>query len=87
MVYGVVPLASDISSIPQTLAEIGCGVAFPTQATDRYVTEILEYLADPDRWQTESRRGRQARHRFTYEAYGAALDEMFLRSWGISPLN
>jgi glycosyltransferase involved in cell wall biosynthesis len=87
MAYGVVPLASDISSIPQTLAEIGCGVAFPTQATDRYVTEILEYLADPDRWQAESRRGRQARHRFTYEAYGAALDEMFFRSWGMSPLN
>lgn len=87
MAYGAVPLASDISSIPQTLAEIGCGVALPAEAIDRYVTAIMAYLANPDRWRAESQRGMQASHRFSYEAYGASLSEMFRRSWGISPLD
>lgn len=84
MAYGVVPLTSDVSSIPQILAEIGCGVALPCSAIDQYVAAIQEYLEKPERWQTESRRGREAAQRFTYPAYGASLEAMFRSYWGIS---
>lgn len=84
MAYGALPLASDISSIPQTLGEIGCGAALPAQAIERYVDEILGYLERPERWQAESQRGQQAAQRFTYEAYVASLKAMFHSHWGIS---
>jgi glycosyltransferase involved in cell wall biosynthesis len=82
MAYGAVPLASDISSIPQILGESGCGVALPGTAVDRFVTATLEYLGDPERWQVESQRGQRASERFTYAAYGAALNRMFEQVWG-----
>jgi glycosyltransferase involved in cell wall biosynthesis len=78
MAYGAVPLASDVSSIPQILGEIGSGVALP----DTAVKAILEYLANPERWQAESQRGQRAGERFTYPAYGAALNRMFEQVWG-----
>ena len=82
MAYGVVPLASDVSSIPQILSEIGCGVALPYQAIDRFAAVVQEYLKNPERWQAESQRGQQASGRFTYSAYGAALNRMFEQVWG-----
>jgi glycosyltransferase involved in cell wall biosynthesis len=86
MAYGVVPLVSDVSSIPQNLAEIGCGVALPGTATGLYVAEILDYLMRPERWSSESQNGRQASRRFTYEAFGANLNRMFEETWGLSLL-
>lgn len=84
MAYGVVPLASAVSSIPQILSEIGCGVAVPEPNAGRYIAEILAYQAHPTRWLEESQRGRQAAHRFTYEAYGASLDRIFRQAWGVA---
>jgi glycosyltransferase involved in cell wall biosynthesis len=84
MTYGAVPLASAISSIPQILGEIGCGMALPGTAIDPYVSAILEYRARPERWLEESQRGQQASHRFTFEAYIASLEDMFCHRWGIS---
>lgn len=83
MAYGVVPLASAISSIPQTLADIGSGVAVAEANIERYIAAILDYQARPERWLEQAQRGRQAAGRFTYEAYGAALDQIFQRNWGM----
>lgn len=84
MTYGVVPLASTVSSIPQIIAEIGCGVAVPETNVQAYIAEILDYQAHPARWLEESQRGQEAAHRFTYEAYGASLDRMFRQAWGVT---
>jgi hypothetical protein len=43
---------------------------------------VQEYLKNPERWQAESQRGQQASGRFTYSAYGAALNRMFEQVWG-----
>lgn len=83
MAYGALPLAGDVSGIPQTLAEIGCGAALPAAATERYIATILAYLERPERWQAEAQRGREAASRFTYPAYGAALEAMFRAYWGV----
>ena len=37
MAYGVVPLASTVSCIPQILGETGSGLALPAKDTDAYV--------------------------------------------------
>ena len=80
MAYGVVPLASNISSIPQILTEIGSGKTHPAHDVAAFTRSICDYLQAPDRWQQESLAGRQAASRFTYEAYvqaaGALLAQM-----------
>jgi glycosyltransferase involved in cell wall biosynthesis len=84
MAFGVVPVASSISSIPQILGEIGCGVAVPFSSEKAFADAIQAYLVDPGRWQLESQRGREAVERFTYESYLKALDCVFQNSWGRS---
>jgi glycosyltransferase involved in cell wall biosynthesis len=86
MAFGVIPLASRISSIPQTLAQLGCGITVTPGSTTGYVEAILAYLDSPERWQQESRRGYQAAQYFTYRHYKKALDKMFIKHWNYSPL-
>jgi glycosyltransferase involved in cell wall biosynthesis len=81
MAYGAVPIVSHVSSIPQILAEIGCGVAVPTLLEQDFATAIRAYLIDPQRWKDESMRGQNAADRFTYEQYIDALGQMFEQTW------
>jgi glycosyltransferase involved in cell wall biosynthesis len=76
LAYGVVPLASNISSISQILAEIGSGKTHPVHDVAAFTQSICNYLQSPDRWQQESQAGRQAVYRFTYEAYLQAVTDL-----------
>ena len=76
MAYGVVPLASNISSIPQVLADIGAGKAYPAHDVAAFTRSICDYLEAPDRWHRESLAGRRAASRFTYEAYVQAVGNL-----------
>jgi glycosyltransferase involved in cell wall biosynthesis len=87
MAYGVIPIVSKVSSIPQVLAEIGCGLAVSRDSEQAFVDGVKVYLDNPRRWQDEAERGRNFANQFTYEEYGLALDRMFQKAWGISLLS
>ncbi len=54
MAYGIVPLGSNVGSIPQYLAEIGCGRTLRPDDIDGFVDSILWYCSNPDAWKKES---------------------------------
>jgi glycosyltransferase involved in cell wall biosynthesis len=69
MAYGVVPVASDVSSIPQYLRECGVGVTFNPHDIESFAAAIADYACNPTLWQLESERSMTAAKRFTYDAY------------------
>lgn len=82
MAYGVVPLASTISSIPQNLKAFGCGRALPQEAAE-FAAAVREYAAHPEVWKVESLAGMAAARYFTYEAYLGGVQSMALSTWGL----
>lgn len=76
MAYGVVPLASDVSSIPQYLAEFGTGRSLPAYHVQAFCDAIDEYIASPATWKEESRKSVHAARRFSYDAYLEAVQQM-----------
>ncbi|MCB0008444.1 MAG: glycosyltransferase [Anaerolineales bacterium] len=77
MAHGVVPLVSNVSAIPQTLAEIGAGRTFSAQDSAAFVKAIDEYRDNPELWQTESEASKKSAFRFTYQAYLEAVQALF----------
>lgn len=84
MAFGVVPLASPISSIPQVLLEAKCGHAIPVDELDAYAAAIISYTEDRAGWEFESSNGRVFAERFTYEFYLEAVKNLFLSFWNIA---
>jgi glycosyltransferase involved in cell wall biosynthesis len=83
MAYGVVPVASAVSSMPQILAATGAGVACPVEDIDGLTAAIVNYVNNPAEWQAASRAGVAAAPQFGYRAYQAAVADLFRRAWGI----
>jgi glycosyltransferase involved in cell wall biosynthesis len=75
MAYGVVPVASRVSSIPQYLETFGTGRAVAPADIDGFVEAIAAYVRDPGRWKAESQRALQAAAGFSYESYLHAVSE------------
>ena len=73
MAYGVVPVTSDVSSIPQILGDFGLGQVRDARDRTGFVAILREYVRSPDRWQAESRRAVEAAKAFSYGAYQAAV--------------
>lgn len=69
MAYGVVPVAGNVSSIPQYLAQFGTGRAIDPFNTAAFTDAITWYTQHPADWQQESIRGQKAAQLFTYTAY------------------
>lgn len=84
MAYGVVPIAGGVSSIPQTLATTGAGLACPPHDVSAFVRAILCYRASPREWKEASQAGLKAAPNFTYDSYLERVKEMFQRAWNIS---
>ena len=73
MAYGVVPVASTVSSIPQYLERFGAGRALDPFDRRGFVEAIAGYVGDPKRWTAESRRAIEAARGFTYGSYLTAV--------------
>ncbi len=73
MAYGVVPMTSDVSSIPQLLASFRAGKALDAKDPEGFVETIIGYVRNPDLWKTESRNAAGAANSFTYDAYLSAV--------------
>jgi len=87
MAYGVVPVASNVSAIPQIIAETQCGFSLPIEDIKGFIDTILQTSKDPVMWKQHSLAGMKAAPRFTYEQYLLALDHMFMTAYGSSPMN
>ncbi len=77
MAYGVVPLASNVSSIPQYLAKFGCGQAFAPGDLDAFMDSILWYSTHPQAWKEEAVRAVKAAELFDYTHHCKAVRSIF----------
>lgn len=76
MAYGVVPVSSTVSSIPQYLEKLRTGVALRFDDLDGYVAAIHAYVADPSRWKRESLNALEASRWFTFDHYLTSVDRL-----------
>jgi glycosyltransferase involved in cell wall biosynthesis len=86
MSYGVVPVASNVSAIPQILDQTKAGLALPADDVDGAIRAIVDMMKDPPKWKKMSLAGIEAAPHFTYERYLTVLDDMFNSAYGHSPL-
>ncbi len=77
MAYGVVPVASTVSSIPQYLEQFGAGQAIDPMDVDAFAAAISGYVREPRRWKEESARAMKAAAGFSYESYLSAVRGLF----------
>lgn len=76
MAYGVVPLAGNLSSIPQYLGAFQTGKALPATDIQAYARAILEYCSTPNIWDAESKHAVRAASQFTYNDYLQAVGRL-----------
>lgn len=69
MAYGVVPVSTNVSSIPQYLRRFETGRTFEPDNLEGFAGAFRWYAAHPEIWKQESMRGMKAAHGFTYDAY------------------
>lgn len=67
--YGVVPISSDVSSIPQYLKQLGVGKVFRPDDVQAFTDAIIWYCSHPATWKEESQRGIEAAGLFSYRNY------------------
>lgn len=84
MAFGVVPLASDVSSIPQVLNKTGAGRAIPADNVNAYFEAILGFCKCPQSWQAASTAGKIAAVEYTYEHYLQSVQKLFSTNWNIN---
>jgi glycosyltransferase involved in cell wall biosynthesis len=84
MAYGVVPIAGAVSSIPQILSDTSAGQAFHPDDTAAFIDAITKFVSDPSLWKRASQAGLNSANNFSYANYLCAINEMFIKSWGIS---
>jgi glycosyltransferase involved in cell wall biosynthesis len=82
MAFGVVPIASRVSSIPQIMEETGAGLSLPLDL-DEWLAVFAGLAADPARLARLGSAGVATAERFTYEAYLRDLDVIFRSEWGV----
>ena len=76
MAYGVVPVASAVSSIPHYLERFGVGRALAPDDLDGFVEVLSAYVREPRKWKAESLRAMEAAASFTYGRYLVAVQGM-----------
>ncbi len=76
MAYGIVPVAGDVSSIPQYLKTFRTGKTFAPDDTAGFVGAIIQYHENPRLWKEESERGVKEAGLFSYENYLMSVRRM-----------
>lgn len=76
MAYGVVPVTSSISSIPQYLQKFKVGKSFEPDDLQGFVKAVLWYAEHQEGWKTESARAAQAAEQFSYTNYLNAVRQL-----------
>ena len=76
MAFGVVPLASNVSSIPQYLDRFESGKSLDPKNTASFADAIESYLEHPEQWKRESENGQRAAELFGYDNYLKAVQKL-----------
>ncbi len=76
MAYGMVPVASNISSIPHYFEMYHCGVALSPDDIEGFAAAITSYRNDPEKWREQSINGMKAAHFFSYDTYLVKVAEL-----------
>lgn len=76
MAYGAVPLASNISSIPQHLARHATGRAFDAGDSTGFASALKDYLERPEQWKAEAQNSVRAARDFSYANYLRAVSTL-----------
>lgn len=83
MAYGVVPVASKVSCIPQYLEGFGVGKTCAPEDVQGFAEAIEWYVRHPSAWRRESKRGTNAAESFSYGRYLQALREVLAMKPGV----
>jgi glycosyltransferase involved in cell wall biosynthesis len=83
MAYGVIPIASTVGGIQQTLSSFQTGVALPVEEHTAFVRTIVNYIENPSRWHEESKKAIAAAGSFTYNNYLDHLESILHDRWQI----
>lgn len=73
MAYGVVPVTSDVSSLPQYLEAFGTGRAVAPTNASAFAEVVAGYAKAADRWKLESGNAIGSSRRFSYGEYLRAV--------------
>jgi glycosyltransferase involved in cell wall biosynthesis len=73
MAYGVVPIASSVSSIPESLRRFATGRCYAPTDVEGFSQAVLHYSSHPREWEEESANGIRAAEQFTYTHYLKAV--------------
>lgn len=84
MAYGVVPLASTVSSIPYFIKQANSGKVIQADDFQAFVSAIIHYFRHPEIWKQESQNAAIMAKKFTYEKYLKAVKDLFEMNWSIS---
>jgi glycosyltransferase involved in cell wall biosynthesis len=76
MAYGVLPVTSDVGSIPQILRGFRIGRALPVEDLNAFAAAIAGYVRAPETWKTEAHRAAEAARSFSYDAYLDAVRKL-----------
>lgn len=76
MAYGVVPLASNVSSIPQILTATGAGLTFAPVDVAGFAQAIVALSQNPRQWAEMAAKGRATAVDFTFETYTDHLSQI-----------
>lgn len=77
MAYGVVPLASDVSSIGQYFQRFQTGQVVPIVTPAHFVEAICDYWKHPYKWKQESQNAVASAHWFSYTHYLDSVKQLF----------
>ncbi len=83
MAYGVVPLASSVSSIPQILAKFQSGLAYAPDDIKGFAQAVINCSNNPVVWKQMSDNGVKMAAHFTYEYYLSALKQLLSSQLGV----
>jgi glycosyltransferase involved in cell wall biosynthesis len=85
MAYGVVPVASNVSCIPQILGATSAGLYLEASNLDGFAATVVRLAKDPERWKAASRAAVTTAQSFTYDRYLSAVRQLF-QEMGVSTL-
>jgi glycosyltransferase involved in cell wall biosynthesis len=76
MAFGVVPVVSAVSSIPEVIKTAASGYSISSGNSADYVKIISYLIKNPDKWEMMSENGKKFSKFFTYEFYIESLKNM-----------
>ncbi|MBA3394638.1 MAG: glycosyltransferase [Deltaproteobacteria bacterium] len=76
MAYGVVPVAGNVSSIPQYVKQFATGAALAPDDVDGFAAVLASYARDPVKWARESANAVAATRWFTFDQYLSSIDSL-----------